>query len=347
MFTLNDMPILADEMDILLELKNQLALNGIYRFGTMRQITNHIQVSCPMHKDGQEKKPSCGITTAQIKYSDGRIVKPGTVHCFACGYTANLNEMISALFGKDDNGRFGNEWLAKNFVTLTTEKREPLQLDLERHKKSNIITSSEFVSEEELDTYRYTHPYMYKRKLTDDIIELFDIGYDPQFKITTKTGGMLNYRCITFPVKDEDGNTLFVARRSVDTKFFHYPKEVVKPVYGIYELKQYYGNDLPKSLIICESMFNALTCWVYGKPAVALNGTGTPGQLKQLEKLPIRKFILGLDPDSAGDKGRMKIHKYFANKRMVTDFIIPEGKDINDLSKEEFDNLPETFTYFQ
>ena len=96
------MPILADEMDILLELKNQLALNGVYRFATMRQISNHIQVNCPIHKDGQERKPSCGITTSQIKYSDGRVVKPGTVHCFTCGYTASLNEMISTLFGKDD-----------------------------------------------------------------------------------------------------------------------------------------------------------------------------------------------------------------------------------------------------
>ena len=340
------MPILADEMDILIELKNQLALNGVYRFATMRQITNHIQFNCPMHKDGQERKPSCGITTTQIRYGDGRVVKPGTVHCFTCGYTANLNEMISALFGKNDMGRFGNEWLAKNFVTLQSEQRQPIQLNLDRHKSSDIIVPQEFITEEELDTYRYIHPYMYKRKLTDEIIELFDIGYDAHFQLKAQDGHINNYRCITFPVKDEEGNTLFIARRSVDTKFFHYPKDAIKPVYGIYELKKYYGNNLPKELIICESMFNALTCWVYGKPAVALNGTGTPNQYKQLEKLPIRRFILGLDPDSAGDNGRRKLHKYFDGKRMVTDFIIPQGKDINDLTKEEFDDLHETFTYF-
>lgn len=345
MFTLNGLPILADEIDILSELKNQLALNGVYRFATFRQITNHIQFNCPIHKDGQEKKPSCGITTADIRYGDGKIVKAGTVHCLACGYTASLNEMISTLFGKDDKGRFGNEWLAKNFVTLQTEDRKPLVLDLERHKNVQK-TPIEYISEEELDSYRYIHPYMYTRKLTDDVIELFDIGYDPKFSLQIKSGGTLNYRCITFPIRDEEGHTLFIARRSVDTKFFHYPEDAIKPVYGLFELYQVYGSELPKSLIICESMINALTCWVYGKPAVALNGTGTPYQYKQLEKLPVRKFILGLDPDSAGDNGRRKLHKYFENKKMITDLIIPSGKDINNLSKEEFENLQETFTYF-
>ena len=179
MFTLNGLPILADEIDVLNELKSQLAMNGVYRFSQFKEVTNHIQFPCPMHKDGQEKKPSCGITTAQIRYADGRVVEPGTVHCFTCGYVASLNEMISTLFGHDnDNGQFGNEWLAKNFVTLSVENRPELKLDLDRHKKSVADKQNNvYITEEELDSYRYIHPYMYKRKLTDDIIELFDIGY--------------------------------------------------------------------------------------------------------------------------------------------------------------------------
>lgn len=346
MFTLNGMPILAEEMDILMELKNQLALNGIYRFATFKTITNHIQFNCPMHKGGQERKPSCGITTTQIKYPDGRVVEPGTVHCFTCGYTAPLTEMISNLFGYNDFGVFGATWLAKNFVTLSVEERPELKLDLSRKPSKSEESVASFITEEELDSYRYIHPYMYKRKLTDDIIELFDVGYDNNFTLVSESGSKVTYRCITFPVRDVEGRTLFIARRSVDTKFFHYPKEVMKPVYGLYELRQYYGNNLPSEIIICESMLNALTCWVYGKPAVALNGTGTPFQYKQLEQLPVRKFILGLDPDEAGDRGRAKIHKYFEKKRMITDYVIPENSDINDLTKEQFDSLHETFVYF-
>ena len=110
MFTANGIPILADEVEVISELRDQLALNGIQRFHTIRRTQNHIQVNCPFHKDGQESKPSCGITTNDIKQGD-KIVKAGTVHCFACGYTGSIEEMISKLFGREDFGAFGIEWL--------------------------------------------------------------------------------------------------------------------------------------------------------------------------------------------------------------------------------------------
>ena len=344
MFTLNGLPILADEIDVLNELKSQLALNGIYRFAQFREIPNHIQFPCPMHKEGQEKKPSCGITTTQIRYADGRVVEPGTVHCFACGYVASLNEMISTLFGHpNDNGQFGNEWLAKNFVTLSVEQRPELKLNLERHKNKSIITPKiEYVSEEELDSYRYIHPYMYTRKLTDEIIELFDIGYDKQFQITASDGHINNYRCITFPNRDINGNTVFIARRSVDTKFFHYPKDVVKPVYGLYEIKLKY-KTFPNEIIICESMLDALHFWVVGKCAVALNGLGTTEQFKQLNNLPTRKFILCTDSDKAGMDARRRIRANLKNK-LITEYKLPEGKkDANECTDDELLHLEEVF----
>lgn len=341
MFTVKGNPILADEMDVLIELRDQLALNGIYRFETLRPITNHIQCNCPIHKNGQERKPSCGITTQDIKYQD-RTVKSGTFHCLACGYTATLSETISTLFGYNDGGKFGDEWLMKNFTTISTEERHPLGLKFDKYDKKPTKPQIDYVTEEELDSYRYIHPYMYERRMTDDIIELFDIGYDANFTLTNANGYTSKYRCLTFPIKDEKGNVLFIARRSVDTKFFHYPKSVLKPVYGVYELRKCYGNELPKSVIICESMINALTCWSYGYPALALNGTGTPYQMKQLKNTGIRSFVLGLDPDSAGDKGRKKIHEYFGNSKLIYDLVIPKGKDINNLSKSEFESLPKT-----
>ena len=293
MFTVAGMPILADEIDVLEELKDQLALNGVERFRKFRRTQNHIQFCCPFHNGGQELKPSCGITTSDIKQGD-KVVKAGTVHCFACGIVCSLEEMISRLFGKDDFGIFGIEWLKKNFLTIEYDERPKIVLDMERHKS---ITENDrtYISEEELDSYRYIHPYMYQRKLTDDVIEMFDVGYDKDFVIKSKKGKESHLRCITFPVRDITGKTLFIARRSVDTKFFHYPAGAEKPVYGIYELSLL--PEYPKEIIICESIINCLTCYVYGKPAVALNGTGTDFQYKQLRESPCRKYILGLDPD--------------------------------------------------
>ena len=245
--------------------------------------------------------------------------------------------MISHCFGKDDNGAFGKEWLIKNFLTISIDSRKPIELNLDRGKNKDV--PQQFISEDELDSYRYYHEYMYKRKLTDDIIELFDVGYDKHFELKDKEGKTRSVlRCVTFPVRDVNGNTLFIARRSVDTKFFHYPDGVEKPVYGLYELPK----DT-KEVIICESIFNALTCYVYGKPAVALLGLGTPYQFEQLKKLPCRKFITALDGDNAGRRATVRLKKALGDNKLVTSFIIPDGKDVNDLSFEEFKNLKEIF----
>lgn len=331
MFYVNKNPILAGELEVLNELKTQLALNGIQRFAEFKPGPRNIQFNCPIHAGGQERKPSCGISTVN---NEG--VPAGIVHCFTCGYTATLEQMISHCFGKDDDSAFGREWLIKNFLTISIENRKDIILDLQRG--NNKITNN-YITEEELDSYRYYHPYMYKRRLTDEVIEQFDVGYDNHFELKDKFGKVKSVlRCLTFPVRDINGNTLFIARRSVDIKFFHYPEGANKPVYGLYELPK----DA-KEVIVCESILNALTCYVYGKPAVALLGLGTEYQYDQLRKLGCRKIITALDPDAAGQRATARLKKALSGSKLVTSYIIPEGKDINDLEKEEFENLQELF----
>ena len=319
----NNHVILDDTQDILIELRKQLELNGVKRFAKFIDSGKNIQTNCPFHKEGQERKPSFGINK-----------NTGECHCFGCGWSGTLSEMISNCFGKDDFGVYGNKWLIRNFLSVAVESRPDIDVDFCRSKKITSETKK-YISEQELDSYRYTHPYMYKRKLTDEIIDLFDIGYDK------------NTECITFPNRDINGNCLFVARRSVKTKFFNYPQDVEKPVYGLYECNicaKTIKNWFPDEIIICESMIDALTCWVYGKYAVALNGTGNENQFKTLRNMPNRKFILATDMDEAGLKARERIRQSLGNK-LVTEYVwdINVAKDINDMNKEYFDSLREVF----
>lgn len=319
----NNHVILDDTQDILIELRKQLELNGVKRFAKFIDSGNNIQTNCPFHKEGQERKPSFGINK-----------NTGECHCFGCGWSGTLSEMISNCFGKDDFGDYGNKWLIRNFLSVAVESRPDIDVDFCRRKKITSETKK-YISEQELDSYRYTHPYMYKRKLTDEIIDLFDIGYDKSTE------------CITFPNRDINGNCLFIAKRSVKTKFFNYPQDVEKPVYGLYECNicaKTIKNWFPNEIIICESMIDALTCWVYGKYAVALNGTGNENQFKTLRNMPNRKFILATDMDEAGLKARERIRQSLGNK-LVTEYVwdINIAKDINDMSKEYFDSLKEVF----
>ena len=194
----------------------------------------------------------------------------------------------------------------------------------------HIIQQTDFLTEEELSSYRFTVQYMYDRKLTDEVIEKYDIGFDPNFVLP---GRKKATPCITMPVHDKDGNVLFFCRRAIDVKIYNYPENVVKPVYGIYQLPK--GC---KSVIICESIINALTAVVYGYCAVALMGTGNAYQIDQLKRLGVQEFVLCMDPDDAGRRGAKKLKNALKSVALVWNISLPDGKDLNDLeNKAEFD----------
>ena len=303
-------------LEIILELREQLLANDISLFAKIKELPEDIMVSCPFHKDGQERKPSCGI-----RKSDG------WVHCFTCNESCSLEQMISRCFGIDDLGQYGLKWLKINFLGDIIANRK-IYIDIER-KPVKTNPHNNYIDEKELDSYRFYHPYMFQRKMTAEVIDMFDIGYD------AKTD------CITFPVRDKNGKCLFIARRSVKSKYFNYPSAAEKPVYGIYEL--YRLKKFPKDVYICESMIDAIYLWTFKKYAVALNGLGTDYQFKQLNKLPCRHYILATDNDEAGKRARTNIKENIVNQ-MITEVKLPHNrKDINECTEDEIKNLIEIF----
>lgn len=288
-------------------LQKELNKRGISLLSKTRPVHDYLMVSCPYHNNGQEQRPS-----AQFRNSDGLF------YCHACKECHSLPDVITYCLHEN-----GWNWLRKNFASVKIEDRKVDIVPKKEEKKEN--TKTQYIPYEELSKYRYIHNYILNRGISKEILIKFDVGFDPESE------------CITFPIKDIHGNILFIAKRSVNTKWYHYPMGVDKPLYGIYELNKFYPNT--KSVIICESMINCLTCWTYGQPALALNGTGSYNQIRQLSKLPYREYILGLDPDNAGRMGSEKIINNLKTKKLLKQLVIPEGKDINDLTKEEFEAL--------
>ena len=354
---INEVQFNVELIDILQELISQLRANNIQLIQKYKEGPTHIQICCPYHANGMERRPSAGLRK-----------EDGMFHCFACNEVHSLQEVISYCFGYVDDvvGTFGWKWLLKNFATIEVEERKDVELDFRRSARNRSVVRNfcgnntldsgnndnlrQNVPESELVKYRYTHPYMYKRGLTDEIIEIFDIGYDASTD------------CITFPIKDINGNCLFVARRSVKTKWFNYPEGVEKPLYGLYEINQqtlklaskdykdvgtivrksimYY----PKEIIVCESMLDALSFWTVGKYAVALNGLGNKLQFQQLRDLLCRKIILATDMDERGLAARKRIRQNMQNTKIITEYMFPKGrKDANECTKDELLNLQEVF----
>lgn len=325
MIKLQDTIIQTDTQSVLDMLKFDLAQHGVDRFHIFRNNGENIQTNCPFHKNGQERKPSFGV--------NGEIDK---CHCFACGWSGTIEEMISELYGYQDEGKFGKRWLIKRFNTVEIETRPNIMEgfngrnnitirnnnDIHRFKqhiqsnKSSEQYSGE-ITEEELDKYRYIHPYMYQRGLTDEIIERFDIGYDRERKE------------ITFPVRDIEGRCVFVAGRSVERKFFRLPKGIDKPIYCADKFRA----GAYRTAYITESFLNCLTCWKYNKPAMAMIGTGNQKQYEILNKLPVREYILAFDPDEAGRKATERFRKNVHGK-IIKELVYPDNRDINDLQEE-------------
>jgi DNA primase len=332
----------ADVLDILHELRKQLRQNQIDLLHDIKDGPSNVQVTCIYHSDGNEKKPSAGIKK-----------DTGVYHCFACGESHDLPEFISNCFGRNDLGAFGWQWLMQNFYSVEVEDRN-VKFDINRSRgidavsnmyngNNNDSKSDRYISEEELDKYRWNHPYWRKRGITDEsIIELFDLGYDK------------STQSITFPVRDIEGHCLFVARRSVRTKFFNYPEGVQKPLYGLYELSNHWveyeieehfedgtigANNKGNEVIVCESMIDCILLWQEGHYAVALNGLGNQLQMQQLRDLPCRRLILATDNDNAGYSARDRIRSSVKNK-IITEIQFPDDvKDIGECTKDEIKHI--------
>jgi DNA primase len=216
------------------------------------------------------------------------------------------------------------EWLCSRFgeeIEGLEDVIDPELFDIgkKEHKKQNKELDPSI-----LEAYNQFHPYMKTRKLTDEVIKKFQIGYNP----TLNT--------ITFPVYDERHRLVMITQRGIATKKFYIDTGAEKPVYLLYDLIE----NNKDTAFITESQINALTLRGYGYDAVALFGTGSDEQYDILMKSGIKKFILCFDGDYAGRSGARKFKRRFSDgKHLIIDIVMPDGKDVNDITKEEFDEL--------
>lgn len=306
--------IIVTPIDVILHgIQHELTNGKLKDIG--KESHNNIPVTCPHHKDGKERNPSCMVFTKM----DDEDVEYGFCHCWSCGYKKPLPEFINDCF--DEEGDFGKEWLLERCETaFLSEVRYLPEIVIDNKNK----LETKYMDESDLNKYAYYHEYMWKRKLTKEIVDLFEVGYDK------------NSDMIVFPVRDDKGKLLWVTKRSVTSKKFLIPEDVKKPVYLLYYIKQ---HNIQR-VAVCESQINCLTCWTYGIPSIALFGTGSDYQMNLLNKSGIRVYDLYFDGDIAGQYGIERFKQKIRDDVIVNVYKLPNGRDINDLSYEEFCNLP-------
>lgn len=302
MITIWKTPIVATVEQVLKDLKLQL-----YGAGLLKEIKNtgsDLMCTCPFHAHGKEHNPSCGVLLQQ-KVTKDKTYEAGTVHCYTCGYTADLPQFVADLLGLSSPVE-GFKWLVNQYNYQTEERELP---DLDMYRGSTAKSS---VLEESL-VKQYTQNllqseeacrYLHKRRIANWVLEAYELGFDPEDKT------------VLFPVRGMDGKVIFYKGRSIAGKHFYNAKEVDKTsvVFGLWEILNgsfsWGTSDQIEEVWITESEIDALSLISYGVPAVAIMGSHiSEDQCKELERTPFRRFVIATDNDDAGRKGASQIKR--------------------------------------
>lgn len=306
---INNHIITAPIIDILNQIKKELVVNKLQ---TIQFKGDTIRVNCPVHKDGMEAHPSCGIycgDSAEIQY--------GSWNCFTCGEHGTLPQFVARCFDKSDD--WGKSWLLDRFGDTFLENTLVLpEISLKKPKK-------EYLSEDILSSMQSWHPYMSTRKLTRQVCETFNVKYEPSTE------------CLVFPVYDEKHRLWMLTKRSIKDKKFYIEVNKEKPIYLLYYIRE---KNLTEATLV-ESQINCLTLWSWGVPSIASFGCNiTDKQLELINKSGIRHLYICYDGDDAGVHGTLKVIKGLHKDILVDVILMDAGKDVNDLSEDRFNQLP-------
>lgn len=308
MIKLKGVYISAPVSEIIQTVSGELGLFKDIRYGA-----TDIMVTCPFHDGGNENTPSMGIVTEN---KPG--VEAGLSHCFACSWTGDFSKLIEPFI--PDTFVNGEEWLAKRFGTDYLPTREL------KFGSRSIPERPQYVSPHFLEQFDTYHAYLKNRGISQSVASLFDVRVD------AVRGNIL------FPVKDAEGNILYIAHRNMHEKRFHIPVGVKKGLYGVYELTK--GRIGSNDLIVCEGVFDAMSATEFGAHSIALLGTGSKEQFELVKQLLPRHIILAFDGDHAGAIATVRAYEHLSGHKMISQLVVPEGKDLNDLTYEEFHSLP-------
>ena len=314
--------------DILYALKKESHLKYLKHIVYNGEDPKYIMVTCPFHKEGQEDKPSCGV----FAFNEDNKYEFGHFNCLACGKSGSLIQFVSKCLSLDISR--AKKWLVDNFKdskvsnanfsNINLELSAPIPSFYSLNKTKSLHKYSQYLNENILNSFQNFHPYMLERKLSLSVIRKFKIKYD------SKTDS------IVFPVYDLNNKLIMLTRREIHNKKYFLDKGINKVVYL---LNYIVNNNIPYT-IICESQINALYCHSLGLSAVATFGCKvTSSQIDDLNNSNIHHFIIAFDGDEAGREGAKKLYSRLNPDKIIDILNIPNGKDINDLNKEEIKEI--------
>ena len=287
----------------------------------------------------EEKTPSCFLDDNLCKY-----------HCFATGESGDMYDLVGYKEGLELTESV--EWISNHFnIELTQFMRELTPEEQMYAKMYHAMKGMVENQHKELLGNEKMLQYLHSRGVTDDSIDLYQLGYVgfqglprneyyDMFQLDRKD----MYRdALLLPIQNERGQFLYWQSRPnlpMGGKYVFvrdsHPLFLEPRLFGFPQArKKMRQTGLP--LVITEGVFDCIAVNQVGYPSVAVLGTHiTPEFWSLLERFHIKKAILLLDGDTAGQSKTIKTcESYMETQRAFELYVanLNEGLD-----PEEFEN---------
>jgi DNA primase len=252
-------------------------------------------VRCVFHDDSS---PSMQFNT-----------RSGLYICWSCGAKGNIEHLQKHL------GVIGYD----NSPDLDDLRRKIKEI----HDQETSLVS--VLPEHTLKRYRFPTDYWtVKRGFSDDVIRLFQLGYDP----------MENHAII--PVRDYRSQLISVIRRDLDPRAMiryrngkKFPRK--STLFGAW-LAAKHPTD---RVVVCEGPLDAISVWSAGIPAVAQFGSSMSNEQKMiLMQLGVTKVVLFYDNDRSGRGATQQAYELLRGEFLVHRVMYrkSDGKDPGEMS---------------
>ena len=277
------------------QIKRVLAGSGL---NIEKEAESEYVVFCPFHSN--HRTPAGEIN----KYS-------GLFFCFSCSHTADLIELVMHCSNRT------------YFEAVRFIKSKEVETDIVSDISSKLVEKEEWpeldmaivnkLYEQALKSDRAIQ-YFTKRKITQDSVKKFKLGYSE------------NQDMVTIPVQNHEGLCVGFVGRSVEGKTF-------KNTNGLPKSKLLFNLNRVKTasrVYVVESSFDAIRLDQVGLPAVATLGANVSSKQIGLLQKYFSDIMIIADNDEAGGNMKDKIVERLGSQVTVIN-IEKQYKDIGDM----------------
>lgn len=300
-------------------------------------------------------------------------------HCFGCGSHGDRFEYISRKFNVShiESIKICAELegidLRPFYVELTPEEQIITNLYNENNDARSIAHNSLLLSDKALD-------YLHSRGITDESIELFQLGYAPAINGSNVDifKDVVNQKALQLDRKDQFNDAILFPINNVMGDMRYFQSRPFNPYTGMKYIgssdnhplfnnnERIFGFDVARRnihksngrLVGVEGAPDTIACVQQGINAIGILGTAVnQGTFDLLDKYRVTEFVLLLDGDNAGrDKSIKNAEKYLSiqtNVKLKIAIIPADGLDpeeyINKFGAQDLidciDNAPYAIQY--